>query len=84
MPDRSELTAFVAAIPDLTSHRFVDTDGGLSLKLHSEQEVAERVVEALLAKYAVVERVQVGDNIYAQTPEQAAAVNRFIETGGID
>jgi hypothetical protein len=27
------------------------------------------------------ERVQQGDNIYAQTPEQAEAVNRFIETG---
>lgn len=27
------------------------------------------------------EKVRVGDNIYAQTPEQAEAVNHFIETG---
>ena len=49
-----ELARFVAAIPELTHHRFMDTDGEFSTKIHSAEEVAQRVAAALLAVCAVV------------------------------
>lgn len=45
--NQDELTDFIAAIPDLTTHRVMDTDGEFSVKMHSAREVAERVAQAL-------------------------------------
>jgi hypothetical protein len=46
--NRDQLIDYIAAIPDLTSHRFVDADGQLSVKIHEPREVAELVVNALV------------------------------------
>ncbi|MHA7703430.1 hypothetical protein ACX9NE_26935 [Mycobacterium sp. ML4] len=35
--------------PDLVAHRFIDTDGEWSFKLHGVDEVAERATDAILA-----------------------------------
>jgi hypothetical protein len=53
---------FIAAIPDLTSHRFMDTDGYFSVKIHEPREVAERVVAALRA-----ERIDFDDPVFEGT-----------------
>lgn len=45
----------IAAIPDLVAHRFIDTDGEFSVKIHSEREVAERVAKAWISGWAAVE-----------------------------
>lgn len=52
------LADFIAAIPDLTSHRFIDTDGEISTKLHGPQEVAQRVVDALISEYGLREETR--------------------------
>jgi hypothetical protein len=46
--NREQLVDFIAAIPDLTGHRFIDTDDEWSYKIHEPREVAERVADALL------------------------------------
>lgn len=45
--NHEQLVDFIAAIPDLTAHRFIDTDGEFSTKLHGPREVAERVANAI-------------------------------------
>jgi hypothetical protein len=45
--DSEQLTDFIAAIPDLVAHRFMDTDGYFSTKIHNQREVAVRVANAL-------------------------------------
>jgi hypothetical protein len=57
--NREQLIEFIAAIPDLTHHRFLDTDDEYSLKIHEPHEVAERVADALLGRsYQVRKRYQ--------------------------
>jgi hypothetical protein len=52
------LADFIAAIPDLTGHRFIDTDGEFSYKIHEPREVAERVVDALISEFGLREETR--------------------------
>ena len=49
-----QLHRFITEIPDLRSHRFIDTDGEISTKLHSDSEVADRIISALAAAGYIV------------------------------
>lgn len=46
---RARIVAALRNTPDLTAHRYIDTDGEFSTKLHSRDEVAERAADAILA-----------------------------------
>lgn len=75
MTDRSEIRAAVVAEMNVLIDRLRSTavDGTPIDRwfLDALEWYAERQESS----------VRVGDNIYAQTPEQASAVNRFIEEG---
>ncbi len=63
----SELIDFIATIPDLTAHRFIDTDGEFSVKMHSAREVAERVVQALTTERGL-QKIDFDDPEYEGSP----------------
>ena len=52
--DTRQLADFIAAIPELTAERFIDTDGEWSTRILSARRVAEKVAMAITEGHNVV------------------------------